>query len=459
MQEPEVFARAGALLLSVVVHSLAGWYIGWIPQRETAPDAAALVEERLPPSDNPVEPARPLPVTLGDPDALRKATPEPPLPVDVPPEEPPKKDAVVAEQAKPARPEVRPEEKKAEEEKAEELKEEGGRRGDKLDAEKARILDILRTDQEETTLPVDTDRLSDRSVFEPLSSIAQASIRRALGLGDGDSDKILTRTDFFSKNTEEAPGIRKGGEKVVPGAPLTRPQVQEQATGSPAVIELPTSGGEGSLSSTEQRVTLIREEVPPIKPRPRPKKRLPPSVVPSPSPEPVVEAPTVVEDLPPPDPELPITLDYFPTERLTPWGEAVPDVLADPNPEAQAPEATAAWGEEEMVEFDGNPDERTRLSTRKDPLGIWFVPLYDQIARRWKYPIELRALDIYGRVELLVHYDRQGRLGLIQVREATYPQLVDSARDAIPEKVDPLPNEPSYKNGMDLRFVFVYNKR
>jgi outer membrane biosynthesis protein TonB len=235
--------------------------------------------------------------------------------------------------------------------------------------------------------------------------------------------------------------------------------VQEQATGSPAVIELPTSGGEGSLSSTELGVTLIREEVPKIKPRPRPKKRLPPSVVPSPSVEPVVEAPTVVEELPPPDPELPITLDYFPEDRLTPWGEQVPDVLADPNPEAQAPEATAAWGEEEMVEFDGTPDERTRLSTRKDPLGIWFVPLYDQIARRWSYPMDLQALDISGRVELLVHYDRQGRLGLIQVRQATYPPLVDSARDAIPEKVDPLPKDPAYKNGMDLRFVFVYNKQ
>jgi outer membrane biosynthesis protein TonB len=225
------------------------------------------------------------------------------------------------------------------------------------------------------------------------------------------------------------------------------------------MLELPTSGGEAELSSGDHPLTLIREEVPKPIPRPRPKRKLPPSIVPTPTLEPVVEAPAQTEELPPPDPDLPVTLDYFPDAPLLPWGIDVPEALADPNPEAQAPEATAAWGEEEMLEFDGTPDQRTRLSTRKDPLGVWFVPLYDQIARRWKYPMELRALDISGRVELLVHYDRNGRLGLIQVREATYPQLVESAQAAIPDKVDPLPNEPAYKNGMDLRFVFVYSKR
>lgn len=461
MQEPEALARAGALLLSLVVHSVAGWYFGTLSIQNLGRELPELPLPRLAPADTELEdpPQRPLPVTLGDPTATEVGEfrmPEEPV-EEV---EPVEKEAAIPEKRK-VEPEQRRETapEKVTEEKVEELKEEGGRRGDRLEADKAWILDILRTDQEETTLPVDSDYLSDRSVFEPLTSVGQASIHRALGLGDGDSDRILTHTDFFSQNTEKAPGIKRGGKKVTPGAPLTRQQVRKDATGSPVVIELPMSGGEGELSASDRPITLIREELPKREPRPRLKRRLPPSIVPTPTLEPVVDAPSQTEELPPPEPELPVTLDYFPDAPLIPWGTDVPEVLADPNPEAQAPEATAAWGEEEMLEFDGTPDQRTRLSTRKDPLGVWFIPLYDQIARLWKYPMELRALDISGRVELLVHYDRNGRLGLIQVREATYPQLVDSARDAIPEKVDPLPNEPAYKNGMDIRFVFVYSKR
>jgi hypothetical protein len=233
MQEPEAVARLGALLLSLVFHSVIGWYFGSLPQSHPDRELASgpIPGPRQAHNDLEIPPQRPLPVTLGDPEATRVGEFRmPDQPVEE--EEPEEKGTVIHEkqQAKPeVKPELRPE--KPEEEKVEELKEEGGRRGDRLEADKPRILDILRTDQEETTLPVDSDYLSDRSVFEPLSSVGQASIHRALGLGDGDSDRILTHTDFFSKNTDKAPGIKRGGKRVIAGAPLTRQEVRKEATG------------------------------------------------------------------------------------------------------------------------------------------------------------------------------------------------------------------------------------
>ncbi|HNC99191.1 MAG TPA: hypothetical protein PKW90_23860, partial [Myxococcota bacterium] len=159
MQEPEAFARVGALLLSLVAHSVAGWYFGSFPASHPPREAPVLPLPRRPAAEAELlsPPERPLPVTLGDPEATRVGEfrmPEEP----VEEKEPEVKEEVVPEKEK-AKPEPRPQQapEKAEEEKVEELKEEGGRRGDRLETDKPRILDILRTDQEETTLPVDSD--------------------------------------------------------------------------------------------------------------------------------------------------------------------------------------------------------------------------------------------------------------------------------------------------------------
>jgi TonB family protein len=151
-------------------------------------------------------------------------------------------------------------------------------------------------------------------------------------------------------------------------------------------------------------------------------------------------------------------LDYFKNDGfMQPLG-ITEHLLTEPTPEANAPEDAAGWSPLEVTDTNLPEGERTQLTLHQGPIGEWLVGVDDMIRRAWKYPPELLALGITGKVVVEFQVSPNGAISSIQVVYADPIDLTASALEAIPNRTAPLPNDARYRKGYRLRYTFLYRK-
>lgn len=416
-----------------------------VPPEPVAPPESMAMRKKAPPKKEPQKrnatppikkPLERVPVPEKKPD------PVPPPP----PKEPPKEAPI-----EPPKPETKKEEDQP-----------GSRLGEKLKSQEPETEVFVATDQAGLKLRSSAGALSDRTTFSTRNTIRKNSVKRALGDGTGDSDRILVNAT--RKGTRDTTSGLKAGKTLealgrpTPQSPSQIADPVPEEGRPPDSVRLPEVAPLAGEPVEGTGVGLQLKVETPL----RASKALPTHIrrrkkaAPTPEVTPVPETPPAP---PPPPTDVPPKLDYFDKDGFwQPVGMDVPRVLEDPRPEAAAAENTVGWSGLEILDSDAENGDRTELSLHEGPIGVWMVEVDDHIRRHWTYPPELAALGYTGRVVIDFYVMPNGVVTNIEVVSADPIDLTASALAAIPLRTAPLPRESRYAKGFRVRYVFRYQK-
>ena len=488
---PEVIAGAG----SAVLHVAALLWVGpWDPVVAEAPVEISVLEpepqaELEPPTPRDPRPKpeirrlpRPHPIVR----LARAAEPrerkerERPEPAETPKPETPTPKPEMKSEAKPEEP--APEERQKPQEEQAPDPEARGQAGDRLPEQRPEEIRFARTDAAETKIALNSSAVSDRNHVELEETRAPTSTARGLGDGTSQEERIVLYGDRYAEKRDAPQGLKRGQRTRRARAASVAPAAGElgaAGAGTPvervAIPVVPAeawSSAEGAVESAGagERAGAwlsVRVEAPPP-PTPAVKRRVVRPVeeearaatVPVPVPEPEVA---------PPEPERPL---FFGDDFMNTWsapelggeaainpGEEVPELLAEAKPERTSTEG-AAFSSLEVADARLPEGERTRISTRRDPLGVWAAGLDQQLRERLVYPPELRALGVGGAVKVGFRVLPDGRVVDIEIVSSDVPELVVPAVAAVPERTDPLPpeRERQYRRGIRVTYTFRFGE-
>jgi TonB family protein len=327
--------------------------------------------------------------------------------------------------------------------------EEGGTQGDKLAEVSSTWLQFVLSEQKGGVLSDPTGGfISDRNRWVLDQSVTRTNTHRALGDGLSESELLQPVVDRKGKADDTSVGLKKGGRarrSAGGGSPeITPPSLPVPIT--PDRVLLPAWPGDLLAGATGLSILLER---------PRPVvKTLPRRIVPVQAPKaPPQEQPSPLPALAPPAPVQKGSDDGF----WTALGEDIPELLADEDGDAPAPDHTAAWSGREVVTGGIVLGDKTDLSLQSHELGSWIGTLVNTIAAAWSYPPELRALGVTGKVTIEFTVEPNGSVSNKSVVAGQeMPELVIAAMDAIPDQVEPVPDRKRWRKGIRFRYTFHY---